>query len=104
MLMIIAGVIGAMGLISVVFRRTLLGLLIGIQLMFLGATMMFVLSGIFASAGVSSESLPRVHGQVGGLLIALGAVGQLAAGFSLAIRQFYLKNRTEMDDLRSLKH
>lgn len=102
--MVIAGLVGAMGLLSIVYRRTMLGILIGIQLMFLGATMMFVISGIYAANGALGEQLPRIHGQAGGLLIALGAVGQLAAGFALAIRQFYLKNRTEMDDLRSLKH
>lgn len=102
--MFFAGLIGAMGLLSVVFRRTMLGLLIGIQLMFLGATMMFVVSGIYAAHGTSGEQLPRLHGQVGSLLIALGAVGQLAAGFALTLRQFYLKNRTELDDLRSLKN
>jgi NADH:ubiquinone oxidoreductase subunit K len=102
MLMTVAGLIGALGLICVVTRRTLLGLLIGLQLMILGATMTFVLAGIYA--GQTADAAVRASGHVGGILIAVGGIAQLVAGFSLAIRLFYLKNKIEMSDLRSLKN
>lgn len=102
MLMTVAGLIGAMGLICVVMRRTLLGLLIGLQLMIMGATMMFVVAGIFA--GATQDGVVRASGHAGGVFIAVGGIAQLVAGFALAIRLFYLKNRIEMSDLKSLKN
>jgi NADH:ubiquinone oxidoreductase subunit K len=102
MLMTVAGLIGAMGLVCVVSRRTLMGLLIGIQLMVLGATMMFVVAGIFA--GTLQDGVARASGHAGGVFIAVGGIAQLVAGFALAIRLFYLKNKIEMSDLKSLKN
>jgi NADH:ubiquinone oxidoreductase subunit K len=102
MLMTVAGLIGAMGLVCVVSRRTLLGLLIGLQLMVLGATAMFVVAGIYA--GSTQDAVARASGHAGGIFIAVGGIAQLVAGFALAIRLFYLKTRIEMNDLKSLKH
>ena len=102
MLMMVSGLIGAMGLVCVVSRRTLLGLFIGLQLMILGSTMMFVLAGIFA--GGVEDGTARASGHVAGIFIALGGIAQLVAGYALAVRLFYLKNRTDMSDLKSLKH
>ncbi len=95
MMMLVAGLIGALGLVCMISRRTILGLMVGIQLLILGATMMFVLAGISSGA--------RVQGHLFGLFIALSGVAQLSGGYALAIRLFYLKGRTNMDELRSLK-
>jgi NADH:ubiquinone oxidoreductase subunit K len=95
MMMLVAGVIGGFGLMCMISRRTLLGLMVGIQLLVLGSTMIFVLAGIASNA--------RVQGHLFGLFIALGGVAQLAGGYALAIRLFYLKNRTKMDELRALR-
>jgi NADH:ubiquinone oxidoreductase subunit K len=94
-MMIVAGAIGALGLACAISRRTLLGVMVGIQISTLGATMMFVLAGIASGA--------RVQGHLFGLFIALGGVAQLVGGYAIAIRLFYLKNRTRMDQLRTLK-
>ena len=94
-MMWVAGVVGGMGLVCMISRRTLLGFMIGIQLLILGATMMFVLAGVSAGG--------RVSGQVFGMFIALGGVAQLVAGYALAVGLFFLKKRVGMDDLRSLK-
>jgi NADH:ubiquinone oxidoreductase subunit K len=95
MMMLVAGIIGALGLVCMISRRTLLGLMVGVQLLILGSTMIFVLAGIASGA--------RVQGHLFGLFIALGGVAQLAGGYALAIRLFYLNNRTKMDQLRMLK-
>jgi NADH:ubiquinone oxidoreductase subunit K len=95
MMMLVAGLIGGLGLICMISRRTLLGMMVGIQLLVLGSTMMFVLAGILSGA--------RVEGHLFGLFIALGGVAQLAGGYALAIRLFYLKKQVSMDELRVLK-
>lgn len=95
MMMLVAGIVGALGLTCMIARRTLLGLMVGVQLLVLGSTMMFVLAGI--------SSGERVQGHLFGMFIALGGVAQLAGGYAIAIRLFYLKNRTKMDELRALK-
>jgi len=94
-LMLVAGLVGGLGLVCMITRRTLLGMMIGVQLLILGATLAFVLAGVISGA--------RVQGHVFGLFVVLGGVAQLIAGYSLAVRMFYLKKRINMDDLRALK-
>jgi len=95
MMMLVSGVVGGMGLVCMLTRRTLLGLLVGIQLLILGSTMMFVLAGVASGA--------RIEGQLSGLLITLGGLAQLAGGCALSVRMFFLKDKVDMDELRSLK-
>jgi NADH:ubiquinone oxidoreductase subunit K len=95
MMMLVSGIVGGMGLICMVTRRTLLGMLVGMQLLVLGSTMTFVLAGV--SSGV------RIEGHLAGLLITLGGLAQLAGGCALSVRMFLLKNKVDMDELRSLK-
>lgn len=95
MMMFVAGLMGGLGLICMISRRTLLGLLIGVQLLIAGSTMMFVLAGI--SSGM------RIQGYVFGLFIILGGVAQLVVGYALAIRLFFLKKKISLDELRALK-
>jgi NADH:ubiquinone oxidoreductase subunit K len=95
-MILVAAALGGMGLVCMLYRRTLLGLLIGVQLLALGATMIFVL------AGASSGSL--IQGHVFGLFITLGGIAHLVVGYALAVRLFYLKRRAGMDELRYLKH
>lgn len=98
-MMIVGALLGALGLICILLRRTLLGVLIGIQLLVIGATTFFVLASITSeSASVASQ------GHVFSVFIALGGVAQLVVGYALAVRLFYLKKRTGMDELRSLKN
>lgn len=90
----LAGLIGGLGLVCMISRKTLLGLLIGVQLFVLGSTMMFVL------AGLSSKS---TEGHIFGLFITLGGIAQLVAGYALAIRLFFLKKRISMNEIQALK-
>ena len=94
-MMLVAGVIGGLGLVCMISRRTVLGLLIGVQLLILGSTMIFVLAGI--SAGL------HIQGHIFGFFITLGGVAQLVVGYALAVRLFFLKKSISMDELRALK-
>jgi NADH:ubiquinone oxidoreductase subunit K len=105
MLMVVAGLIGGLGLVCMASRKTLLGTLIGVHLLVTGAAMMFVLAGIKASeGGFSIDAAQRTNGHVGGLFIVLAGLAQLSSGFALLVRLFYLKGRAEMNELKSLKH
>jgi NADH:ubiquinone oxidoreductase subunit K len=95
MIVWLAGLIGVLGLASILSRKTLLGTLVGIQTLILGCSMTFVLAGI--SGG------ERVQGTLFATFILLSGVAQLVAGYALVIRFFYLKKGTEMRELRSLK-
>jgi NADH:ubiquinone oxidoreductase subunit K len=52
--MMIAGIVGALGLISIISKKSFLGLLIGIQILTLGSSMMFIFSGSSDSAVTDS--------------------------------------------------
>lgn len=92
---LIAGLIGGVGIMTLISRKTILGVLIGTQILILGATLTFVWAGISSGAQLS--------GHIFALLIVMGGVGQLGAGYALAIRMFYLKNTTHLEEIRSLK-
>ena len=94
-MMWLAGIIGGMGIACMIVRKILLGVLIGIQLLILGSTMMFVLAGLLAGF--------PMKGHIFGLFITLAGMAQLVAGYALAIRMFFLKKSISMDELRALK-
>ena len=93
---VIPAILGGIGLMCVIYRKTVLGFLIGVQILVLGAASAFVFVG--------SNTATAAQGHAFGFFIILGSVGQLVVGFSLAIRLFYLKKKTGMDELRSLRH
>ncbi len=94
-MMWVAGLMGGLGLACMVYRKTLLGVLIGVQILVLGSTLMLILAGI--SSGLT------VKGHIFGLFVTLGGLAQLVVGFALAIRLFFLKKSISMDELRTLK-
>ena len=94
-LMMIAGLIGGFGLISMIIRKSLLGLFIGIHLLIVGSTMMLTLAG-FAS-GMLLQSY------IFSLFVTLSGVAQLVVGFTLAIRLFFLKQSVSLEELQTLK-
>ena len=95
MMTLVAGLMGGLGLICMISRKSLVGMLIGVQILLMGAALIFVLSGL--------DSAAKVQGHVAGLVIVLGGVAQVVGGFALAIRMFFLKDGISMDELRSLK-
>ncbi len=94
-MMLVSGLIGGLGLVCMISRKSVLGLLVGLQLLMIGSTMIFVIAGLHSGL--------RIQGQIFGLFITLGGIAQLVVGYSLAIRLFFLKRRISLDDLQALK-
>ena len=95
-MIMVAAALAGFGVTCILYRKTLLGLMIGLQLLILGATLGFVL------AGVSAKS--AVEGHIFGIFILAGSVGLLSVGLALSVRLFFLKGNTSMDELRSLRN
>ena len=92
----ISAILGALGLVAMILKRTLLGVLAGMQLLTLGAGILFALGGATSAAPLTGHSF--------GLFIAFGSVAQLVVGYALSVRLFYLKKRVGMNELHSMKH
>lgn len=95
-MMLIAASMGGLGLACMIYRRSLLGLLIGLQLLMLGAALIFI--------PVNADPAIQMKGHIFGLFVALAGIGQLVVGYALAVRLFYLKRRVALEDLRSLRN
>jgi NADH:ubiquinone oxidoreductase subunit K len=94
-MIVVAGIIGGLGLVCILSKKTVLGLLIGMQLLILGSTLMFVVGGVGFDRAI--------QGHIFGLFITLGGITQLGIGYSLALRLFYLKKKISLDELRALR-
>jgi NADH:ubiquinone oxidoreductase subunit K len=95
-MILVPALLGGLGLACMILRRTLLGFLVGSQLLMLGASAMLVIAGV--SAGFPAD------GHVFGIFVLLGGVAQLIVGYALCIRLFYLKKKPVMEELRTLRH
>ena len=95
-MIVLTVVLGCLGFICLLLKRTALGIMIGVHLIVLGTTVAFVFSGIFSGM--------NIQGQAVGVFVTISGMLQLLVGFSLSLRLFYLKKRIGMDVLRSLKY
>ena len=94
--MILAGALGALGLVCLITKRTVVGVLVGTQLVAMGAAVSVVCAGI--SAGKRADS------QVLALFITVLGLVTLVSGYSFAIRLYYLRRRVGIRALRRLRH
>jgi NADH:ubiquinone oxidoreductase subunit K len=93
--MLVAGLIGGLGLVCMISRKSVLGLLVGVEVLIIGSTMIFVIAGLLSGL--------RIQGHIFGLFITLGGIAQLVVGYSLASRLFFLKKRISLEDLQAQK-
>ena len=96
MLVLFAGCVGALGLMSLLAKRTLMGVLTGAYFLFLGASMVFVAVGAPEGAQIESHLVAAV--------VTFISVTVLVSGYALGVRLFFLKRRIYLSDLRQLKH
>ncbi len=94
--LILSFVLGVLGFVSIVSRRTLLGVLVGIHLVLLGASSLFILSGF--GMGVPEK------GSAFALFILFVGVSQLVIGYAIANRVFERKKNINIENLTTLKH
>jgi NADH:ubiquinone oxidoreductase subunit K len=80
------------GLICALYRRTVLGVLIGIQIMFLGTSLVFV--------AIAQAPKPQLFS----LLICLNLIPVISTGLALAVRLFYIKESAQMNDIKGIKN
>ena len=92
---LVPAALGAIGLVGLIYKKTILGLIVSIQLMVLGAAILFVLSGVAAGLPLEGHSFA--------VFIVFCGVIQSIGGYALATRMFYLRKRALVTELRELK-
>lgn len=98
--MIVGFILGGLGLVCLMLKRSLLGILLGVQLLFYGGAVSFVL------AGISAETFNDMYrdGFLFGLFVLATGVAQLVIGFTAVTRLFYLKRTTRIDQVTTLRN
>ena len=91
---IVSPALGAIGMIGLLYKKTMLGLIVSIQFMVLGACVLFVFSAAQAM---------QMDGLAFAVLIVIAGLSQSIGSYALATRLFYLRNKTSVSELRSLK-
>ncbi len=92
----IAGWIAGVGVLSVLWRRTTLGVLVGFQLLFLATTLFWAL---FGKANGQLEKA-----QAYGVILVAASVLPVLLGLALSVRLFYLRKSNSVDEISTLRH
>ncbi len=95
-LLAVASALFGLGLFSILTRRAILGILIGLQTMFLGGGLLLAVSG--ASFG------GPVRGQVMALFVGVASLATLVCGYGLLVRLFYQSKKSDMGQINNLRH
>jgi len=88
-------ILGGLGLISLLTKRNLLGVLMGVHLLYLGAAVFFVLSGVFSGQVMQAY--------IFAVFIIFSSLIQIVIGHALMARFFYISKNIDMASIRTLK-
>ena len=91
---LLAGLLGGLGFVCLISRRTLFGVLIGANILTISSSLAFVAAGLTVTDGPG--------GQMAGFFLLLSGIAQVVAGIGLTIRRLYLRDTVNVDDLRTL--
>lgn len=91
----IAGIMGGLGIACMMLKKTLIGILMGMQILASGAVLMFTSVGMIS--GLKMDSY------IFGIFIILSSIVQLAVGYSLAIRSFFQKKNILIEPKEKLR-
>jgi NADH:ubiquinone oxidoreductase subunit K len=92
----VAILFGALGVASILYRRSALGVLIGVQILFLGATLAFVRAGLSATSAV--------EGHIFGFFILTGTISVVTTFLALAVRLFFLRGKADLSELKTIRN
>lgn len=95
-MMAVAVFLSGIGLFAVLSRPTLLGIILGFQMMTMGAGLVFVFSGSHAG------ELARGHVFASYLLV--NGFVFFGSGLILTSRLFFLRKRAAVDEIRTLRN
>jgi len=95
MIFVCCAMIAGFGLMSVLMRKTLLGVVLGLQLLGLACSLVFVVAGVQAEVPLA--------GGVFGWLISISYVAVYVAAFALIARFFILKQSAAVENAGELK-
>lgn len=84
-----------LGVFSIFTKKNLLGMVCGIQLVFLGLSMAVVFSGVSIGETINS--------QVFSLFLMISGVLATLCGYAFTVRLFYLNKSTDLEYLEELK-
>jgi len=85
-----------LGLICIVSKKSILGVLIGIQLIIMGCALAFVQVGLISGA--------NIKGHLFGIFVVAAGTLQLCICLALSTRLFGLRKGTTIKQLRSMRH
>jgi NADH-quinone oxidoreductase subunit K len=85
----------AIGLIGIMFRRSLITIYLCLELM---------LNGVNLTLVSFSRFVPHIDGQILVFFIITVAAAEVAVGLALIVALFRLKQTTQADDLRELRY
>ncbi|HTL13287.1 MAG TPA: NADH-quinone oxidoreductase subunit K [Bdellovibrionota bacterium] len=94
-MMMVSFCVGFLGLLNLLVRRSLLGAIIGVNLMMMGAASAFVVSGVVTGRAVD--------GHIYAIFVIASGAAQLVVGYTLAVRLFYLRRDVGLSGLRSMR-
>ncbi len=98
MILIFGCMVAAVGLAGLWMRESMLGALLGAQFVFLGLAL-----ALFGAVPQASQTARLTDGPTLVFMVLLVQTGALVGGFALAVRQFYLRRRTRLRDLGTMK-
>lgn len=95
MIFVSCAMIAGFGLMCLLLRKTLLGVILGVQLLGLAGALVFVVAGV--------ESGVALSGGVFAWLISISQVAVWGAGFALIARFFLLRRSVDVENAGELK-
>lgn len=95
-MMAIAVFLSGIGLFAILSRPTLLGIILGFQMMTMGAGLVFVFAG--------SHANELVRGHVFASYLLVSAIVFSGSGLILTSRLFFLRKRAAVDEIRTLRN
>jgi len=94
----VPGVLVALGVMGLLFRKSVVGILISTQVLTIAMAVFFAMLG--GGADLDREA----HAQVMALMVILSGVCVLVVGAAISVRLFYSRGQAKLNEVQTLKH